>query len=288
MEQNSGVKIKTRLSRKIDQLMKNRMAVCGAFIILFVFVVALFAPLIAPYPPDQITIQDKLQPPSTAHFIGTDSLGRDVLSRMIWGARISLWVGFIAIGIALLIGVTVGAIAGFYSGWIDIILMRFVDIMLTIPTFFLILAVIAVLEPSLQNIMVIVGLTGWMGIARLVRAQFLAIKEMEYVLAARALGASHSRLIVRHILPNALSPVYVSAVFGVAGAILAESGLSFLGLGVQPPQASWGTILSEGKNTLEIAWWLSVFPGMAIFITVLGFNLLGEGLRDLFDTRLSA
>ncbi|HEY5599989.1 MAG TPA: ABC transporter permease [Candidatus Manganitrophaceae bacterium] len=265
---------------------RNGVALFGSVIVLTVFAVALFAPLLAPYNPNQIEVEKILEPPSAGHLFGTDPLGRDVLSRMIWGARISLLVGFVAVGIAILIGILIGAISGFYSGRLDAFLMRLVDIMLSIPTFFLILTVIAILEPSIWNIMIVIGLTGWMGVARLVRGQFLALKETDYVAAARALGASDSRLIFRHILPNALSPVYVSAILGVAGAILTESALSFLGLGVQPPQASWGSILTAGKDNIEIAWWLSVFPGLAIFITVLGYNLLGEGLRDALDPRL--
>ncbi len=254
---------------------------------MLIVLIALAAPLLSPYDPDDIHVEEVLNPPSITHPFGTDPLGRDVLSRVIWGARVSLWVGFVAVGIALLIGITVGALAGFYAGRIDAVLMRLVDIMLAIPRFFLILAVIAILEPSIWNIMIVIGLTGWMGVARLVRGQFLAIKEVDYVTAARALGARDFRLIVRHILPNALSPVYVAAVLGVAGAILTESALSFLGIGVQPPKASWGSILTAGKDNIEIAWWLSVFPGLAIFVTVLGYNLLGEGLRDALDPRLN-
>lgn len=265
---------------------RNRAALLGGAIVLMIVLVALAAPLLSPYDPDEINVEEILNPPSLTHPFGTDPLGRDVLSRVIWGARVSLWVGFVAVGIAILIGIIVGALAGFYAGAIDAVLMRLVDIMLAIPTFFLILAVIAILEPSIWNIMIVIGLTGWMGVARLVRGQFLSIKEMDYVTAARALGARDFRLIVRHILPNALSPVYVAAVLGVAGAILTESALSFLGIGVQPPKASWGSILTAGKDNIEIAWWLSVFPGLAIFVTVLGYNLLGEGLRDALDPRL--
>ena len=202
------------------------------------------------------------------------------------GAQISLKVGFVAVGLATLIGVCLGAIAGYYGGWVDNLLMRAVDLMLCFPTFFLILAVIAVLEPSIWNIMIIIGLTSWMGVARLVRAEFLTLREREFVQAARALGAKDGRIIFRHLLPNALAPVMVSATLGVAGAILTESALSFLGLGVQPPTPSWGNILTAGKDNIEIAWWLSVFPGLAILITVMGYNLLGEGIREAIDPRL--
>jgi peptide/nickel transport system permease protein len=225
-------------------------------------------------------------PPGLHHLLGTDDLGRDVMSRMIWGARISLAVGFVAIGIATLIGMLLGALAGYYGGWTDRVIMRFIDIMLSIPTFFLILAVIAFIGPSIWNIMIVIGLTSWMGVARLVRAEFLSLKEREFVLAARAVGASDVRIIFRHVMINSMAPVLVSAVLGVAGAVLVESALSFLGIGIQPPTPSWGNILSLGKDYIELAWWLSVYPGLAILITVLGYNLLGEGIRDSIDPRL--
>ena len=250
------------------------------------FTIAVLAPLIAPYNPDAINVKHVLESPSLAHPFGTDDLGRDILSRVIYGSRISLAVGFVAVGIATLIGIILGALSGYYGGWTDTIVMRFVDIMLAIPTFFLILAVIAMLEPSIWNIMIVIGVTSWMGVSRLVRAEFLSLKEREFVLAARALGASDFRIIFKHILPNAMSPVLISAVLGIAGAVLVESALSFLGIGVQPPTASWGNILTIGKDNIEIAWWISVFPGLAIFVTVLAYNLLGEGVRDSIDPRL--
>ncbi len=265
---------------------KNSLSVAGGAIVLALFLIAVFAPLLSPYDPNDIDRKHILEPPGIKHPFGTDDLGRDILSRMIWGARISLAVGFVAVGIATLIGILFGAIAGYYGGWTERIIMRFIDIMLTIPTFFLILAVIAFIEPSIWNIMIVIGLTSWMGVARLVRAEFLSLKEREYVLAARALGASDFRIIFRHILINSMAPVLVSAVLGIAGAVLLESALSFLGLGVQPPTPTWGNILTLGKDNLEIAWWLSVFPGLAILITVLGYNLLGEGIRDSIDPRL--
>lgn len=265
---------------------KNRLAVIGGIVVICLFTVAVFAPYIAPYNPNAIDVRHVLEAPSMSHPFGTDDLGRDILSRVIHGSWISLQVGFVAVGIATIIGVIVGALSGYYGGWIDTIIMRFVDIMLSIPTFFLILAVIAMLEPSIWNIMIVIGITSWMGVARLVRAEFLSLKEREFVLAARALGASDFRIIFRHILPNAMSPVLVSAVLGIAGAVLVESALSFLGIGVQPPQASWGNILTIGKDNIEIAWWISVFPGLAIFVTVLAYNLLGEGIRDSIDPRL--
>ena len=249
------------------------------------FILALIAPLVA-RDPGAIDIAHRLQSPSWAYPMGTDDLGRDVLARILYGARISLLVGFVAVGIASFIGVILGALAGYYGRWVDGVIMRFVDLMLCFPTFFLILAVIAFLEPSIWNIMIIIGLTSWMGVARLVRAEFLSLRERDFVHAAKALGASDTRVIFRHVLPNALSPVLVSATLGVAGAILTESALSFLGIGVQPPTPSWGNMLIAGKQTLGTAWWLSAFPGLAILITVLGYNLLGEGIRDAFDPRL--
>jgi peptide/nickel transport system permease protein len=265
---------------------RNRLALGGAGIVMFLFFVALLAPVLSPYGSTEMDSGHILSPPSQQHWLGTDRLGRDVLSRMIWGSRISLLVGFVAVGIATFIGILVGALAGYYGRWVDGLIMRFVDLMLCFPTFFLILAVIAFLEPSIWNIMVVIGATGWMGVARLVRAEFLSLKEREFVLSARALGASDLRIIFRHILPNSLAPVLVSATLGVAGAILTESALSFLGIGIQPPTPSWGNILTGGKDNLEIAWWLSLFPGLAILITVMGYNLLGEGIRDALDPRL--
>jgi peptide/nickel transport system permease protein len=264
----------------------NRLAVSGLALVLGLFVVALAAPWLAPFDPNFIDLQQVLRPPGPAHLLGTDTLGRDVLSRIIYGSRVSLLVGFVAVGISTLIGLLVGALAGYYAGWLDKVLMRLVDIMLCFPVFFLILAVIAVLGPSIWNIMIIIGFTSWMGVARLVRAEFLSLREREFVLAARSLGASDYRLIWRHLLPNALTPVMVSATLGVAGAILTESSLSFLGLGVQPPTPSWGNILMMGKDNIEIAWWLSVFPGLAILVTVMSYNLLGEGIREAIDPRL--
>jgi peptide/nickel transport system permease protein len=268
------------------RLKRNRMAMTGLALVLGLFVVSVFAPWLAPYDPNQIDLKQVLMPPSPEHFLGTDTLGRDVLSRIIYGSQVSLKVGFVAVGLATLIGLFIGALAGYYGGWVDSGLMRLVDLMLCFPAFFLILAVIAVLEPSIWNIMAVIGLTSWMGVARLVRAEFLSLREREFVTAARALGAGDTRLILRHMLPNALAPVMVSATLGVAGAILTESALSFLGLGVQPPTPSWGNILTAGKDNIEIAWWLSVFPGLAILVTVMSYNLLGEGIREAIDPRL--
>lgn len=267
------------------QLRHNRMALVGAGIILVMFSMAAAASLTT-VDPSAINIAQSYLPPSINHPFGTDDLGREVFVRMLYGARISLLVGFVAVGISTLIGIVLGALAGYYGGWVDSLVMRFVDIMLCFPTFFLILAVIAFLDPSIWNIMIVIGLTSWMGVARLIRAEFLSLRQRDFVLAAQALGATDLRLIFRHILPNAMSPVLVSATLGVAGAILTESALSFLGIGVQPPTPSWGNMLIVGKQTLGSAWWLSVIPGLAILITVLGYNLFGEGIRDALDPRL--
>lgn len=269
----------------IRRILKNKIAVTGLFFLSIILIVAIFAPIIAPYDPYRIDVYKVLEPPSKSHIFGTDELGRDVFSRIVYGARVSLKVGIIAMGIAILTGTILGSIAGYYGGFIDSFIMRLVDVMLAFPTLFLILAVVAVLEPSIYIIMVVIGLTGWMDVARLVRAEVLSLKEREFVLASKAIGASSMRIIFKHILPNAIYPVIVSATFAVGGAILVESGLSFLGLGIQPPEPSWGGILSVGKDYITVAWWLSFFPGIAIFLTVLSFNLLGEALRDALDPK---
>jgi peptide/nickel transport system permease protein len=269
-----------------EMFYKNKLTLAGSGIVVLLFVVSILAPVISPYDPGAIDLQNVLAPPSAGHWFGTDQLGRDVMSRMIWGARISLKVGFVATGLAIFIGMILGAVAGFYGGWIDALIMRFVDVMLCFPTFFLILAVIAFLEPSIWNIMIVIGLTGWMGVTRLVRADFISLRERDFVRAARAIGASDARIIFLHILPNALASILVAATLGIAGAILTESALSFLGIGVQPPTPSWGNILTAGKDNIDIAWWLSLYPGLAILITVVGYNLLGEGIRDASDPRL--
>jgi len=265
---------------------RNRLAVGGSIIILITFLIAGSASLIAPRDPGKTDVSLKLKPPSLDHYLGTDQLGRDVFSRMLHGAKVSLSVGFVAVAISILIGILVGAVAGYYGGWVDSLLMRFVDIMLCFPSFFLILTVVALLGPSLFKVMVVIGITSWMGTSRFVRAEFLSLRERDFVQAAKALGVRDPRIIFRHILPNALAPVFVTATLDVASAILVEAGLSFLGFGVQPPAPSWGNILTEGRTYIFDAWWLTVFPGLAILITVLSFNLAGEGLRDALDPRL--
>jgi len=241
---------------------------------------------LVPHSPLRQNLRDRLMKPSREHLLGTDDRGRDVLSRIIWGSRISISVGFIAEGIAVAIGIVIGALAGFYGGKVDMVILRIIEIWICVPAFFLIITVMAFLEPSIMNIMVVIGLTGWPGIARLVRGEFLKQKQQEYAIAARASGLNDRHIIFRHLLPNSLSPVFVSATFGIAGAILTESGLSFLGFGVPPPTASWGEILKQSQSYVDFAWWLVTFPGIAVFITVVSFNLVGDGLRDALDPRL--
>ena len=265
---------------------RNRLAVLGGIVVICLVTAALLAPVLAPWDPYRPDVKKILDPPSGRHLLGTDQLGRDVLSRMLHGARVSLAVGFVSVGIAAAIGIMLGAAAGYHGGTVDATIMRLVDLMLVFPRFFLLLAVLAFLKPSIWTIMVVIGLTGWMGVARLVRAEFLALKEREFVVWSQAVGANAFRIIWRHILPNAMAPVLVAMTLGIPAAILTESGLSFLGLGVQPPRATWGNILNEGKDAIELAWWLSVYPGLAILLTVLSYNLLGEGIRDALDPRL--
>ena len=238
-----------------------------------------------PADPNLPNLEVKLDPPSRAHWLGTDNLGRDVLSRILHGAYISLTVGFVAVGVSITIGIAVGAVSGYAGGWVDNVLMRVVDAVMCFPSFFLILTVVALLGPSLWNIIFVIGLVSWPGTARLVRAEFLTLREADYAVAARALGQRPFWIIFRHVLPNAMAPVLVSAVLGVAGAILTEAGLSYLGLGVQPPQPTWGNIISDGKTYLLDAWWLILFPGVAILVTTLAFYLTGEGLREALQAK---
>jgi peptide/nickel transport system permease protein len=265
---------------------KNRLAIVGGIVVMGLVLLAVLAPALAPWDPHRLDVRKILEPPSPVHLLGTDQLGRDVFSRMLYGARVSLAVGFVSVGIATAIGVMLGSLAGYNGGWLDGFVMRMVDLMLVFPRFFLLLAVLAFLKPSIWTIMMVIGLTGWMGVTRLVRAEFLSLKEREFVIWSQSIGASGFRIVWRHILPNAMAPVLVAMTLGIPAAILTESGLSFLGLGVQPPFASWGNILNEGKDTIEIAWWLSLYPGLAILVTVLSYNLLGEGIRDALDPRL--
>ena len=241
-----------------------------------------------PYSPLNQTLTDRKMAPGRKHWLGTDDRGRSVVARLIWGTRVSLTIGLVAVGIAAAVGITVGAVAGYYGRWVDVVFQRVIEVFMCFPSFFLILSVVALWpRPSIYSVMVVIGLTGWTGIARLVRGEFLKLRESEFALAARATGLPDWRIIFRHLLPNALAPVLVSATFGIAGAILVESGLSFLGFGVPPPTASWGELLNQSQRLVSVGvWWLVLFPGGAVFITVTCFNLVGEGLRDAIDPRL--
>jgi peptide/nickel transport system permease protein len=265
---------------------RNQLALVGAAVVTALVLLAVLAPVLAPWEPNRLDTKHILDPPSRSHWLGTDQLGRDVLARVLYGSRVSLAVGFVSVGIATLIGVLLGSAAGYHGGAVDTVIMRLVDLMLVFPRFFLLLAVLALLRPSIWTIMAIIGLTGWMGVARLVRAEFLTLREREFVIWSESIGAGAFRVVFRHILPNALAPVLVAMTLGIPAAILTESGLSFLGLGVQPPYATWGNILNDGKDVLEIAWWMTLYPGLAILITVLSYNLMGEGIRDALDPRL--
>lgn len=271
---------------------RNHLAVGGMVVVLALFAVSLlwwgfeFQDVNIPHDPNATNVEERLLAPGWRNPFGTDQLGRDVLSRMLRGARISLTVGFVSVGISITIGVLVGSLAGFFGGWVDTLLMRFVDVVMAFPSFFLILTVVALLKPNFWNVIIVIGITGWTGTARFVRAEFLSLKERDFVQAATALGIPARRVIFIHMLPNAMAPVLVSATLGVATAILTEAGLSFLGFGVQPPNPTWGNILTEGRLYIFDAWWLTVFPGIAILVTVLAFNLFGEGMRDALDPRL--
>lgn len=264
----------------------NKLNYSGIFVILLLILISVFAKQLAPYDPSEIDLETAYSAPSFRHLCGTDSLGRDIYSRLIYASRIALLVGIIAVGIATVIGVAIGAVSGYFGGKMDNLIMRFTDIMLAFPAIFLILAIVAIIGPGIINIMVVIGLTSWMGVARLIRAEVMSLKKREYVLAAKSLGKNNLYIITRHIIPNGIGPVLVNFVFGVAGAILLESSLSFLGLGIQPPEPSWGNMLMDGKSALGTAWWAFVFPGMAILMTVLAFNLAGEGLRDALNPRI--
>jgi len=294
--------------------LRDRIAVAGMMACTLFFVVALFGLLVTKgdHPvldPRQVRLADKFRAPLSlpnrqavsidalprlgVYLLGTDELGRDVCARMLEGAFVSLSVGFVAVGIAVAIGIIFGGIAGYYGRVrilrlmsVDTLITGLIDVALSFPAFFLILTVVAILRPSIWNIMVVIGLTSWEGTARFLRAEILALREQDFVQAARALGVSGPRVILRHLLPNAVAPVLVSATLGIAGAILTESALSFLGFGVPPPDATWGNILSDGKNYLFDAWWLTIIPGTAILVIVLAFNLFGEGLREAFNPRL--
>lgn len=267
---------------------KNRTAVLGSTIIVAFYLVALITPLIAPHDPNMQfdLVRERLVPMSAKFPLGTDHLARDILSRLLYGARISLTIGFLAVAISVSLGTLLGAVAGFFGGWVDTLIMRFVDMMISFPRLILLITIIALFEASIFLIVAVLGLTLWPATARLVRSEVLSLREREFVHAAEALGYSKRRIVFRHLVPNALGPVIVAATLGIGNTIVLEAGLSFLGLGVQPPTASWGTMVADGRNELINAWWLATFPGLAIVFTVLAFNLVGDGLRDALDPRL--
>ena len=269
------------------RLRQTRLATSALAIVVALVLVAIFAPLLAPYNPERTDFSAALAAPSWSHWLGTDNLGRDMLSRIIFGARISVQVGIIAVGISVAVGVPIGLLVGYTRiGPVDTAVMRCIDAVLAFPTLVLALAISAVLGPSLQNVMIAVGFVGVPSYARLIRGQVLAVRQNEYIEAARSIGLTDVRILARYVLPNVTAPLIVQASIGVAFAIMSEASLSFLGLGVQPPTPSWGGMLSIGKDYLQLAWWMSIVPGFAIFITVLAVNFLGDGIRDALDPSL--
>ncbi len=267
---------------------RNQRAVAGGLLVLMFVVIAVLAPLLTPYDPVRSNLPRRLEAPGREHVFGTDSLGRDMLSRILEGARISLTIGILAVALSVFIGVVFGALAGYYGKLLDSAIMRFVDLLLAFPTLYLYITLVALVGPNIGVLILIMGGLGWMGVARIVRAEVLKLRTQDYVEAARALGSGDRRIIFRHILPNALAPVIVATTLGIPGMILGESALSFLGLGVMPPYMSWGSLVNDGLPFFRRAWWLPVFPGMAIFLCVLAFNFLGDGLRDALDPRLKS
>lgn len=273
---------KTRIWRMFR---RNHLAVIALTFVILLCLTAVISPWIVPYDPAEQNVRNSLQPPNIEHWFGTDQWGRDIFSRVVMGARVSLSVGLVAVTILISLGVFVGSLAGYYRH-LDGPLMRFVDMVMSIPGFFLLLTIVALFGPSLLNTMLIIGLTSWMGTARLVRGQFLSLREKEFVEAARSIGVPHRRIIIRHLLANTMAVIIVQATLFMARAILIESSLSYLGLGAQPPTPSWGVMLSQGRDYMRQGWWGTVFPGLAIFVTVMAFNFLGDGLRDALDPRL--
>lgn len=270
----------------VGRLLRGHLAKVGAAVVLALVVAATLAPSLAPYDPTEQALDRMLQPPGRQHLLGTDDLGRDILSRLLYGARVSLVVGLLSVGLSLVVGVALGLVAGYRGGWLDEVIMRVMDGLLAFPALVLALAITAALGPSLRNAMLAIGIVGIPSFARLVRGQVLSLRAQEFVEAARAGGAGDGRIVLRHIVPSTLAPIIVHASLRVAFGVLAEAGLSFLGLGTQPPTPSWGAMLNTGREYLEMAPWLSIAPGAAIFVTTLSFNFLGDGLRDAADPRL--
>jgi len=270
----------------VRRLKRNKRAMFGFWFIVILVLMATFAPLIAPYDPNDADLSIANQAPSIKHIMGTDRFGRDIFSRVIYGSRVSLKVGIISQSISLLIGIALGSIAGYFRGWVDDVIMWLINVVWAFPALLLVIAITAVLGPGITNVYIAIALVSWVGVARIVRGEVMALREREFVEAARAVGASRRRIIFRHILPNCLGPVIVVMTLGFAGAILAEAGLSFLGLGVQPPTPSWGTMINTGRGYIFSSWWMAVFPGIAITLSVIAFNLFGDGLRDALDPRM--
>ncbi len=286
----SGGRGPTRGAVAWRRFARHRQAAAGLVLLAALCLSALLTPYLAPHDPaeqDRV-VETRYQPPSAAHPLGTDRFGRDVLSRVLYGARISLGIGFVAVLIAITLGTVLGAGSGYLGGWADTVTMRSVDLLLSFPRLVLLITVVALFEPSIALVTLVLGLTGWMGTSRVVRGEVLSVREQPYVEAARALGYSDGRILFRHVLPNALGPVIVAATLGVGNTILAEAALSFLGLGVQPPTASWGNMVAAGRDVMLEAWWITLFPGLAIVLTVMSFNLVGDGLRDAMDPRHAA
>lgn len=268
------------------RLRRNRWAMLGLFVIILLVFCAVFAPMLSPHDPNLQNLPNQYAKPSKEHLLGTDQYGRDVLSRLLYGARISLSIGFISITIALVSGGLIGAVAGYFGGWVDALLMRALEVLMAFPSILLTITFVTVLGPSLRNAMIAIGFVTIPGYARVVRGTVISVKEREFVEAARAQGLTHSMILMREIVPNILSPVIVLSTLDVAGAILDAAALGFLGLGAQPPTAEWGSMLSSARQSLYNAPWLATYPGLAIMITVLAFNLLGDGLRDALDPRM--
>jgi peptide/nickel transport system permease protein len=271
--------------RFVRRVARHRAAVAGSAVVVLLLLVAALAPLLAPFDPAAQSLDAGLSGPSRSHWLGQDRLGRDLLSRLLYGARISAVVGLGTVSLSLAIGLLAGSLSGFLGGRVDHLFMRLADILLAFPGILLAIAITSVLGPSLRNVLIALSALGWVGYARLIRGQILKVRELEFVQSARAVGSPPVRLLLVHILPNAVSPVIVEATFGIARAIVAEAGLSFLGLGVQPPAPSWGAMISEGRHFLFVAPHLTTVPGLAIMITVMAFNFLGDGIRDEMDVR---
>ena len=280
------MKRETPFQRIFRQFLRNRRAVVGAILLLLIIGLAVFAPYVTKYDPAKQNMRNRLQPPSKEHILGTDQFGRDIYSRVVYGARLSLRVGFLSISLALVVGSALGLIAGYYGGILDNIIMRFIDILLALPGFLLALSIVAALGPGLENVILAIGVSYIPSFARMMRSSVLAIRELDYVDAAEALGARDLRIILGHIVPNAVNPIIVMTTLSLAGAILSAAGLSFLGMGAQPPTPEWGSMIATSRPFIRVSHWAVTIPGLAIFITVMSLNLVGDGLRDALDPRL--